>query len=113
MTAAALSPDLAARVILGREDGQVELWEPAAIRPVWTTRLEGEVRTVAFSPDGKLLAAAGDDRQIVLRAVADPNRPVQLGSRPNHFEMINASHSGPRDGCWPVPATIRPAASGG
>ena len=45
---------------------------------------------MAFSPDGKLLAAAGDDRQIVRRAVAEPNRPVMLGTRPNHFEMINA-----------------------
>ena len=81
---------MAARVILGREDGQVELWEPDTISPVWTTRLEGKVRAVAFSPDGKLLAAAGDDRQIVLRAVTEPNRPVVLGTRPNHFEMINA-----------------------
>ncbi len=73
-----------------REDGRVELWEQSAIAPGWTTQLEGEVRAVAFSPDGKLLAAAGDDRQIVLRAVTDPNRPLVLGTPPNHFEMINA-----------------------
>ena len=76
-----MSPVAAARVILGRQDGQVELWEPDAIRPVWTTRLEGEVRAVAFSPDGKLVAAAGDDRQIVLRAVAEPNRPIMARQR--------------------------------
>jgi WD40 repeat protein len=90
VTAAALSPDEAARVILGREDGQVELWELQEQGPVLTTRLEGEVRATVFSPDGKLLAAAGDDRQIVLRAVAEPNRPVLVGTSPNHFEMINA-----------------------
>jgi hypothetical protein len=90
VTAAALSPVLATRMVLGRQDGQVELWEPEAVKPAWTTRLEGEVRAVTFSPDGKLLAAAGDDRQIVLRSVNEPQAPILLGTPPNHHEMINA-----------------------
>jgi WD40 repeat protein len=87
---AALSPVVAARAVLGREDGQVELWEPGGLGPAWSTRLEGEVRAVAFSPDGTLLAAAGDDRQIVLRSVTEPNRPVLFGTRPHHYERIQA-----------------------
>jgi len=90
VTAAALSPVDSERVILGRIDGEIELWEAGAIRPAWTTKLEGEVRAVAFSPDGRLLAAVGDDRLIVLRGVREPRTPIVLGSRPNHFEMINA-----------------------
>ena len=43
VTTAAMSPAGSARVILGREDGQVELWELGAIKPRWTTQLEGEV----------------------------------------------------------------------
>jgi WD40 repeat protein len=96
VSSAALSPLAAPPVILGREDGSVELWLPGALAPAWTTRLAGEVRAVAFSPDGTLLAAAGDDRQIVLRAVAEPDRSIRLGSRPNHFEIINALAFWPR-----------------
>ena len=34
--------------------------------------------TVTFSADGKLLAAGGDDRQIMLRAVGRLGQPIPL-----------------------------------
>jgi len=89
VTAAALSPVDDGRVILGREDGQVELWEKRETRPIWTGQLGGQIRSVTFSPNGELLAASGDDREILLRAVSEPNRPIPLGTNPNHYEMIN------------------------
>jgi WD40 repeat protein len=41
---------------------------------------QGYVWSVAFSPDGKVLASAGSDNAIILWDVSDPQRPVQLGA---------------------------------
>ncbi|MEW4568318.1 WD40 repeat domain-containing protein [Tautonia sp. JC769] len=90
ITAGAIAPPDGPVVCLGRRDGRVELWNPGtgAVTPV--TRLDGSVAAVAFSDDGQLLAAAGDDRRIVLRRVSDPARPIGLEPRgPNHLERVN------------------------
>jgi WD40 repeat protein len=90
VTAAAVSPAAEGVIVLGRQDGRVEVWKPEATQPIRVAQLDGHVRTVAFSADGRLLAAGGDDRQITLRAIAQLGQPIPLSTRPNHFEMINA-----------------------
>ena len=96
VTAAAVSPAAEGPIALGRQDGQLEVWKPGATQPIRVAQLDGHVRTVAFSADGRLLAAGGDDRQIILRAVAQLGQPIPLSTRPNHFEMINALVFWPR-----------------
>jgi WD40 repeat protein/uncharacterized caspase-like protein len=89
VTVAALSPVAGGPIVMGRQDGRVEVWNRGATQPSRVGRLDGHVRTVAFSADGKLIAAGGDDRQIMLRAVGRLGQPIPLGTGPNHFEMIN------------------------
>ncbi|WP_169978635.1 caspase family protein [Tautonia rosea] len=91
ITAGAIAPRNAGLVLLGRRDGRLELWNlnTGATTPV--TRLDGAVASVAFSADGQLLAAAGDDRRIVLRQVDDPGRPIALGTTGvNHQERVHS-----------------------
>ncbi len=91
VTAAAVSPAALGPIALGRQDGHLEVWKPEATQPTVIATLDGHVRTAAFSADGNLLAAGGDDpRQLVLRAVSQPGQPIPLGAGPRHFEMINS-----------------------
>ncbi|WP_152051613.1 WD40 repeat domain-containing protein [Tautonia marina] len=91
ITAGAIAPLDASLVLLGRRDGRLELWNLNTGITIPVTRLDGAVTTVAFSPDGRLLAAAGDDRRIILRQVSEPGRPLALEPRgPNHLERVNS-----------------------
>ena len=60
------------RHILEGHAGQVNLWniESGDLLQTFTGNL-GEVRSVAFSPDGKLLASGGDDLEIKLWKTPD------------------------------------------
>ncbi|WP_324785171.1 toll/interleukin-1 receptor domain-containing protein [Streptomyces sp. H51] len=82
--AVAASPrgDLIATRVRGEE--RLRLWtlsRSARLRPVAAfTALPGgavgEPRQIAFSPNGRLLAVAGDDSRVSLWDIADPDRPV-------------------------------------
>ena len=88
--------------------------ESGAGQPSRVGRLDGHVRTLAFSADGKLLAAGGDDRQIALRAV-NQLRPAHYPWRWSEALRDDqlAWSSGPAGGFWPVPAMTERFASGG
>ncbi|WP_165244001.1 WD40 repeat domain-containing protein [Paludisphaera soli] len=91
VTALAASPKVAGEVVVGLQDGRLQLWRPGAEKPVDALApLQGMVRAASFSPDGRLVAAAGDDRRIALFDPARPGSPIPLGSGPSHFEMVNA-----------------------
>jgi hypothetical protein len=97
VTAAAFSPADARTFALGRRDGMIELWNTTlAQRPRQVEPLDGEVKSLAFSPDGQVLAAAGDDRRITIIRTSPPNPRITLFARPesptwpHHSERINA-----------------------
>ena len=97
ITSAALSPGDAGVLAVGRSDGGLELWMPGASRPQPLGPLGGEVKAIAFSPDGRWLAAAGDHPRITLVETAHPGRTIPLATirderrlSPHHSEMITA-----------------------
>ena len=95
--AASLSPADAGILGVGRSHGTLELWRLPEAQPRSLGPLGGDVKAVAFSPDGRWMAAAGDDAHILLVNTADPGVSVTFRTirddrrpRPNHFEMITA-----------------------
>lgn len=60
-------------------DGAVRIWEMASGRLLHNLKVHSEpVRTVAFSPDGKLLASSGDDRVIHLWEIGSTRPSMTL-----------------------------------
>jgi WD40 repeat protein len=71
-----VSPD-GALVATGSLDGTAKLWDLATGREVLTLfGHEGPVNTVAFSPDGRFLAASGDGRVALLILPIDELRKL-------------------------------------
>ena len=92
-----MSPRDAGVLAVGRSDGGLEVWKPGAARPQSIGRLGGEVKAIAFSPDGRWLAAAGDHPRITLVETDKPDRTIPLATipgerrlQPHHSEMITA-----------------------
>ncbi len=97
VTAAAFSPKDARIFALGRADGKIELWNPAlGQQPRPVESLEEHVKTLVFSPDGAVLAAAGNDRRITMVRTDRRGDRVVLTVRKDspaashHSERINA-----------------------
>ncbi len=49
------------QIASGAEDGEVRIWEIPSLKEIAKWRRPGPVRALAFAPDGKSLAVAGDD----------------------------------------------------
>ncbi len=68
---------------IGRSDGKAELLAARTLAPVgapFRVTATGNAESVAFSPDGKVLATSGDDGTVRLWSVSDPARPRLLAS---------------------------------
>jgi WD40 repeat protein len=59
---------------------EIAVWRVADGTVVWSAKADQEVERVAFSPDGKMLAAGGEDDQLRLFSAADGKL---LGTRPH------------------------------
>ena len=80
-------------------DGQVTIWDVATGQKVHTIKLKSPIMTVAFSPNGALVAAGCADRSVVV-ASARPPKPVPTGivtARTLGEQFILRGHQGPVD----------------
>jgi WD40 repeat protein len=76
-------------------DGGLVLWDPAAGRVVRTLKGQhGSAEHVRFSPDGRLLAVAGDDGAIRVWTVAGDDEPTVLTGTVEHTAAMSFSPDG-------------------
>ncbi|MFF2330762.1 MULTISPECIES: hypothetical protein [unclassified Streptomyces] len=74
--------------LLATVGGQTALWDVTAPdRPRFLSPVEAASDAVAFSPDGKRLAAA-DDRQITLIDISSPRHPEEQRKRAAHADRV-------------------------
>jgi WD40 repeat protein len=55
----------------GLRRGWVDIWNPATGRHVWGTKLDRGIRSLAFSPDGRIVAAGANSGLLVLFDTTD------------------------------------------
>lgn len=80
------------KLISGSRDATVRVWDPASSRPLLG---QGKVGDVAFSSDGKSLAAGGSDPPLLMW---DPVRRKQTGSPLEPIQAITGSVAFSPDG---------------
>jgi WD40 repeat protein len=63
-----------------RSDNTVILWDVSTRQPIGNplTGHTQPVRSVAFTPDGKLLASGSNDNTVILWEVSNPRSPAQI-----------------------------------
>jgi WD40 repeat protein len=79
----------------------VKVWDAATGRPARTLKGHtGWVKSVAFSPDGKRLASAGQDGAV---KAWDPATGQETRSLTGHTQEVRSAAWSP-DGSWGTPA---------
>jgi WD40 repeat protein len=86
------------QAVTGNSDGQVHLWNwkdgqgGLAMKELIAGVFAGKVKALAFTPDGKTLAAAGDGTSLGLATMEpQPGQIYDLDAlRPHHLEQINS-----------------------
>ncbi len=78
-------------------DGEIILWSPLEGKRILTLRgHSGQVRGIAFSPDGKKIVSCGDDRKVRLIDLGNQEKSLEMN---NHTERVFAVAYSP-DGKW-------------
>lgn len=100
------------RIVAGTLDGRVLDWKAGRDAPATLAEgIPGEVRAVAFTRDGKWLAATGGaDRSVRVWEMGPEPRPIRLEPAPNHNEVVNdliGWPNGPRFASASDDATVR------
>jgi WD40 repeat protein len=77
----------------GGRDGRVQLWEFASLLPAWEKRYATPLSAVSYSPDGRFLAVAGDQKSpaqglIELLDVSEPSRTYRFGEGIDPVEAL-------------------------
>ncbi|MGH7297370.1 MAG: WD40 repeat domain-containing protein [Polyangiaceae bacterium] len=84
------------RLIAGGSDGRTCAWEIASGAIIWSmpTASRKWIRSIAFSPDGETLAAAGDDGVITIRGTGEGRLLRALGSARTQFSVVSQDDEG-------------------
>ncbi|MDB5351609.1 MAG: repeat-containing protein [Planctomycetota bacterium] len=94
VTAARIAPGALGRAVTGHRDGRLILWtlrDGQAPIPILLGRFEGDVHAIVFTPDGKHLLAAGQDKTVRLWDLSGPIPPPSGRKlEPQHSEQVNA-----------------------
>ena len=96
VTCVRIRPGPFRQLVTGHSDGRAILWswresnataeQPHLVEEV----LQGAVRAMVFTPDGRHLAVAGDGTSIWLGELEPQPKALDLAGRPHHFEQVNS-----------------------
>ncbi len=96
VTCVQIRPGASRQLVTGHSDGRAILWSwreskatveaPHLVEGV----LDGAVKAIAFTPNGRTLAVAGDGTTIWLGELEPKPRRLDLDQQSNHFEQVNA-----------------------
>jgi serine/threonine protein kinase len=86
-------PEFSSRVACGREDGMVQMWDTAINREVLSYRYPAPLPIVAWSPDGRRFAYAGDNKTVEIWDTMT-NRKLLIFSSPTLLHVMAWSPDG-------------------
>ncbi|HEV3121024.1 MAG TPA: WD40 repeat domain-containing protein, partial [Isosphaeraceae bacterium] len=90
LSAARISPADPHLISVGTRDGRVLLWNAGNDQPFATpVRIQGQVRSLTFSPDGRWLCAGGSDKSVWRVSLAEPRSAERLDTAHPHAEQVN------------------------